>query len=62
MKIGQQVHLTFSPECKGTVSAVEQDRIRVTWPQQWATVGKQVSRVPRKRVWYDKSAAKFLAA
>ena len=61
MKTGQQVHLTFSPECKGTVSAVTRDRIRITWPQRWATIEKQTVKLPRERVWYHKSVVRFLS-
>lgn len=57
MKTGQQVHLKFNPEAKGTISAVEKTRVRVTWPQRWATIEKQVIRLPRQRVWYDKARA-----
>src|SRR6201986_5590356 len=31
VKTGQQVHLKFSPDVKGTISAVERGRVRVTW-------------------------------
>lgn len=53
MNIGTQVHLKFSPDCKGTVSAVEPGRVRVTWPQRYATVEKTVIKLGRTRVWYD---------
>ena len=57
VKTGQQVHLKFSPDVKGTISAVERGRVRVTWPRRWATVDKQMTRLPRERVWYDSATA-----
>ena len=61
MKTGQQVYLAFSPESKGTVSAVEKDRIRVTWPKRWAMIDKDKTvLLGRERVWYDKSVVRFL--
>lgn len=57
MKTGMQVHLKFNPECKGTVSAVERGRVRVTWPTRYATIEKQVIQLPRQRVWYDNATA-----
>lgn len=62
MKTGQQVHLKFNPEVKGTVSAVEADRVRVTWPRRWMTVDKKMINLPRDRYWYDNvTALKVLA-
>ena len=58
MKIGQQVHLKFSPDCTGTVSAIERGRIRVTWPRRWAALDKNTTvHLPRERVWYDNVTA-----
>lgn len=60
MKTGQQVHLKFNPEVKGTVSAVERGRVQVTWPRRWSTVDKKMINLPRDRYWYDNAA--FLKA
>jgi len=64
MKIGQQVHLTFSPESKGTISKIEPGRVQVTWPRRWASLDKNTTvHLPRERVWYDNyTALKVLAS
>lgn len=55
---GQQVHLRFDPEVKGTISAVERHRVRVTWPRRWAVLDKKTTvHLPRQRVWYDRETA-----
>lgn len=54
MKIGQQVHLIFDPDkTKGTVSAIEPGRVRVTWPRPHRGA-------PRLKAWYDNTT--FLKA
>lgn len=63
MKTGQQVHLKFNPEVKGTVSAVTATHVRVTWPRRWSTVDKKTVNLPRDHYWYDNATAvKVLAA
>lgn len=47
----------FNPEVKGTISAIEHGRVRVTWPRRWMTVEKQMTHLPRQRVWYDNLTA-----
>ena len=49
------MHLTFNPECKGTVSKVVPGWVRVTWRKE---AGE-----PRMRTWYDTlTAVKALKA
>lgn len=57
MKTGQQVHLKFNLEAKGTISMIERGRVRVTWPRRWSTVDKKMVNLPRERVWYDNATA-----
>lgn len=49
--------MRFNLECRGTISAVEPRRVRVTWPQRWSGDSKHMERLPRQRVWYSKADA-----
>jgi hypothetical protein len=51
IKLGQRVHLKFSPEAKGTVSRIDAGKFRVTWDSADRRPGQR-----RVRHWYTADA------